>query len=111
MRNSPASQRNGEVLPTKGQATTCELCLRNVDRYTVHHLIPKSRGGRFGPTARLCPTCHSQLHALFSEIILANELHSVELLQANPQVNSYLKWIRKQKGGASFRVRRANERR
>ena len=111
MRNRTASQCEGEVLPTKAQTTTCELCLRDVDSYTVHHLIPKSRGGRFGRTARLCPTCHRQLHALFSETILANELHSVELLRANPQVNSYLKWIRRQKGGASFRVRRANERR
>ena len=111
MRNRPATQRDGEVLPTKGKATTCELCLRDVDRYTVHHLIPKSKGGRFGPTARLRSTCHSQLHALFSETIPANELHSVELLRANPQVNNYLKWMRKQKGGASFRVRRANERR
>ena len=110
MRNRPASQCDGEVLPTKGKATACELCLRDVDRYTVHHLIPKSKGGRFGPTARLCSTYHSQLHALFSETILANELHSVELLRANPQVNNYLKWMRKQKGGASFRVRRANER-
>jgi hypothetical protein len=88
MRNRPATQRDGEVLPTKGKATTCELCLRDVDRYTVHHLIPKSKGGRFGPTARLCSTYHSQLHALFSETILANELHSVELLRANPQVNN-----------------------
>jgi 5-methylcytosine-specific restriction enzyme A len=90
--------------------TTCELCHRDVERYTVHHLIPRSRGGKFGPTARLCPTCHRQLHALVSETTLAQELYSVELLRTNPQVNAYLRWVRKHSGTANFRVRRANVR-
>lgn len=51
------------------------------------------------------------MHSMFSEITLARELHSLELLQANPQVKGYLKWIRKQQVGAIFRVRRANQRR
>ena len=103
--------QSGEGLPSKGEAVICELCRRDVGRHTVHHLVPKARGGRFGPTSRLCPTCHRQLHALFSETTLARELHSIELLRANPRVNAYLKWVRKQKGGANYRVRRANERR
>ncbi len=106
-----AIRHDGEVQPSRGQPTNCELCRRNVDHYTVHHLTPKAKGGRFGPTARLCPTCHPQMHSMFSEATLARELHSIGLLQANPQVNSYLKWIRKQPGGAIFRVRRANPRR
>lgn len=106
-----AADRQREVLPSKGEAITCELCRRDVDRYTVHHLTPKSRGGRFSPTAKLCPTCHRQLHAMFSESTLALELNSIELLRANPQVNNYLKWMRKQKGETVFRVRRAKERR
>ena len=104
-------QRDGDSLPANGGATVCELCRREVDRYTVHHLVPRAKGGRFGPTAKLCSTCHRQLHALFSEATLAQELHSIQLLRANPQVNSYLKWVRRQKGGANFRVRRANQRR
>jgi hypothetical protein len=77
----------------------------------MHHLVPRARGGRFGPTARLCPTCHRQLHAIFSEVTLAQELYSIDLLRANPQVSSYLKWVRKQKGSAIFPARRANHRR
>jgi hypothetical protein len=99
------------VLPSKGEAATCELCRREVDRYTVHHLTPRARGGRFGPTARLCPTCHRQLHALFSETTLANELYSIDLLRTNPQVNNFLGWMHRQKGGAVFPVRRSNQRR
>ena len=100
--------RPGPDPPARG---ACELCHRNVDRYTVHHLTPKSRGGRLGPTARFCSTCHRQMHSMFSEITLARELHSLELLQANPQVKGYLKWIRKQQVGAIFPMRRANQRR
>ena len=106
-----AVQRPGDPVPGKGQPAVCELCRRDVNRYTVHHLIPKARGGKLGPTAQLCATCHRQLHALFSESTLAGELHSIELLQANPQVHSYLKWARRQKNGANFPVRRARERR
>ena len=98
-------------LPAKSAPATCQLCLRDVERYTVHHLVPKAKGGKSGPTARLCATCHRQLHAIFSESTLAAELHSVELLQADPQVRAYLKWARRQKSGANFPVRRARERR
>ena len=100
-----------QPLPARSAATQCELCRRAVDRYTVHHLVPRARGGKFGPTANLCPTCHRQLHALFTEATLAEELYSIPLLQANAQVNNYLRWVRKQKSAGGFRVRRANNRR
>ena len=47
---------------------------------------------------------------MFSETTLAEELHSVELLRANVRVAAFLRWMRKQRGGAAFRVRRARER-
>ena len=89
----------------------CQLCLRQSQRFTVHHLVPRSRGGKFGPKAKLCPTCHRQLHALFSESTLAKEMDSLERIRVNPEMASYLEWVRKQKGQANFRVRRANNRR
>ena len=94
-----------------GQSAACELCLREAERYTVHHLVPRAKGGRFGPKAKLCPTCHRQLHALFSEAMLAKELYSIDLIRANPQMSEYLRWARRQKGPTSFRVRRAKNRR
>ena len=90
---------------------TGDLCLRESERFTIHHLVPRARGGRFGPKARLCPTCHRQLHALFSETTLAKELHSIELIRANPHMSDFLRWARRQKGPTSFRVRRAKDRR
>ncbi len=89
----------------------CELCQRGSLRFTEHHLVPRSRGGKFGPKALLCPTCHRQIHAMFSEATLAKEFNSIESLRANPEVASYLAWVRRQKGPTNFRVRRANNRR
>lgn len=89
----------------------CELCQREQSRFTEHHLVPRSRGGKYGPKALLCPTCHRQLHAMFSEKTLANELNSIERLRADPDFAGYLKWASKQKDGATFRVRRANAKR
>ena len=51
----------------KIDAASCELCLREVDGYTVHNLVPRSKGGLLGPTSTLCSICHRQTHALFSE--------------------------------------------
>lgn len=89
----------------------CQLCERESNRFTVHHLVPRSQGGKYGPKAKLCPTCHHQLHALFSEATLAKELSSIGLLRANQEVAQYLTWMRKQKNSTSFRVRRSNNRR
>lgn len=88
---------------------SCELCDRTVERFTVHHLIPRARGGNHGPVALLCPTCHRQIHAMFSVTTLAEEMYSVDLLRSNPRVADFLRWMRKQRG-ASFRVRRSRER-
>ena len=103
----PAYRRRPDAVnPDDGK---CALCERAVERFTVHHLIPRARGGSHGPTARFCPTCHRQVHAMFSETTLAEELYSVELLRANDRVAAFLQWMRKQRG-AAFKVRRARER-
>lgn len=91
--------------------SVCELCLREPEKFTVHHLVPRSQGGKLGPKAKLCPTCHRQLHALFSEATLAKELQSLDQIRANPEMAGYLSWARKQKGPTNFRVRRSNNRR
>ena len=119
-RKRPSADTNGSALHhpeeahdrrgrrASSDAGACELCERAVERFTVHHLVPRARGGNHGPTALLCPTCHRQVHAMFSVTTLAEELHSVELLRANPRVADFLRWMRKQRG-TTFRVRRARE--
>ena len=97
--------------PSYQETRTCELCQRESLRFTSHHLVPRSKGGKFGPQVKLCPTCHRQLHAMFSEATLAKELNSIEALRTNAEFSAYLKWARRQKGPTSFRVRRSNGRR
>ena len=94
----------------KSAGGVCDLCEREVGRLTAHHLVPKARGGKHGPQARLCPTCHRQLHALFSEATLQRQLSTLEALKGHPQVAAFLTWMKKQQGPATFRVRRSKGR-
>ncbi len=110
MRTKKRENKQAAATPA-GEPRACELCLREPLRFTEHHLVPRSRGGKHGPKALLCPTCHRQLHAMFSEKTLANELNSIARLRAAPGFAAYLKWAGKQKDGATFRVRRSNAKR
>jgi hypothetical protein len=84
----------------------CELCERPVGRVTVHHLVPKQHDGHDGPKVELCSGCHRQVHALFSNRVLAEELDSLEKLRSHPQVARYVRWARKQDPGKRIQVRR-----
>ena len=98
--------------PSSDDIKRCELCERAVARLTVHHLVPVSQGRRAGkkstalPTALLCGACHRQLHSLFTNRELARELASLEELKATPQVQRFLRWVRKQDPNKFIRVRR-----
>jgi hypothetical protein len=78
----------------------CELCEREVDTLTVHHLIPKQQTKRKdldpGPTVNICSACHRQIHALFENSHLARKLNSLEKLKDDPQLQKFLIWVRKQ---------------
>ena len=84
----------------------CALCKREVERLTSHHLVPRRKDGTHGLQAMLCPTCHHEVHALFREGTLAQQLNSIEALKAALQVARYLSWVRKQAGSAQVKVRR-----
>lgn len=88
-----------------GSLGACELCGRAPIRVTRHHLVPLSEGGKGGPLARLCPACHRQIHVLFSNAELLG-LASVERLRDHPEVQKYLRWVRRQPPETGIRVRR-----
>jgi hypothetical protein len=48
---------------------------------------------------------------MFSESTLAKELNSIQAIRTNPAFSEYLRWARRQKTTANFRVRKANNRR
>jgi hypothetical protein len=88
----------------------CELCERDVERLTAHHLIPRQTVKRKqadpGPTVDICSPCHRQIHSLFDNKRLARELNSLEALRSEPQMAKFLAWIRKQKPGKQIQVHR-----
>ncbi len=88
----------------------CELCEREMERLTVHHLTPRQNTKRKkadpGPTIDICSACHRQIHALFDNKYLAKELNTLDKLRNEPQMQKFLFWIRKQDPGKRVKVHR-----
>ena len=84
----------------------CSLCEREVPAgmITLHHLRPREQGGKAEHRTPLCRPCHKQLHAVFTNKDLARTLDSIERLRAAPQLQPFLRWIRKQKPDRNFRT-------
>ncbi|MEK3904226.1 MULTISPECIES: HNH endonuclease [unclassified Paenibacillus] len=87
---------------------TCELCGRSPLATTVHHLIPREKGGSLLPTALLCKACHRQIHALYtnSDLVVLG-LTTLDSLRSDPQIAAYLKWIMRQAPGAEPKLRKS----
>jgi len=89
---------------------TCELCKRDVERLTVHHLIPRQKTKRKkadpGPTINICSACHRQIHTLFDNTYLAKNLNTLEQLQQEPQMQQFLAWVKKQDPDKRVQVHR-----
>ncbi|MBD2580635.1 HNH endonuclease [Oscillatoria sp. FACHB-1406] len=88
----------------------CELCQREVERLTAHHLIPKQAAKRKqanpGSTVNICSACHRQIHAFFDNKYLAQELNTLEKLRSEPKMRKFLVWMGKQDGAKRVRVHR-----
>ena len=71
---------------------TCWLCHRPLgDRHELHHLVPKSRGGR--TVMAVHPICHRTLHAIFSNKELERLAGDRAAIIAHPSVARFLVWI------------------
>ena len=87
----------------------CELCKRKgILKVTEHHLIPREEGGKYGPTAWLCEDCHNQIHALYTNRELAVRLNTLDSLEKDDKIMSYLKYIRKQPPSKKVKVHKSN---
>ncbi|HEY9602003.1 MAG TPA: HNH endonuclease [Allocoleopsis sp.] len=88
----------------------CELCEREVERLTIHHLIPrhtvKQKRAEPGSTTNICSPCHKQIHGLFDNKRLAKELNSLEALRNEPQMEKFLAWVKKQTPNKRIQVHR-----
>jgi len=85
----------------------CPLCQRKVLILTDHHVIPKSRGGK--KLIGICADCHKQVHALFDNKTLEEELNTADALLSNEQFSKYISWISKRPVGVINKAKRSKD--
>ena len=76
----------------------CPLCERPIPpeaRSSLHHLVPKLKGGKGGPVVLLHQICHNEIHATLTEAELARDFATIDALRAHPRLAKFIAWIRK----------------
>lgn len=76
----------------------CSLCGRPFAPrdLTRHHCLPKSRGGTTDDVALLCPQCHGMVHSTYTNRTLETKFPTIAQLRAAPELEPFLRWVRKQ---------------
>lgn len=87
----------------------CSLCGRPVPvaMITLHHLTPKERGGKPEHRVPMCRPCHKQIHALFDNRELEASYSDLATLRRAPELQKFVRWIRKQPPTANVTTRTA----
>ena len=85
----------------------CPLCLRPIPpgaRSSLHHLIPRLKGGKGGPTVLMHHLCHREIHATLTEAELARSYSTPEALRAHPRLAKFAEWVAKRPPGFTSKV-------
>lgn len=85
----------------------CPVCNRNVYErdMTIHHWLPKSRGGTIDETFQLCITCHSFLH-YFIPIEQVHLYTTPYSLREHEMFNLYLDWIKTKRNPSKYKIKK-----
>jgi hypothetical protein len=90
----------------------CPLCDRPIParaRQSLHHLVPRLKGGARGPVVRLHQICHSTIHTVLTEAELARSYREVAALRTHPEIARFVAWVAGKPPG--FHARSAGPRR
>lgn len=74
----------------------CPLCLRPIPphaRQSLHHLVPRLKGGKHGATVRVHQICHNMVHATLTEAQLARQWNTPERLRSHPELARFFGWV------------------
>jgi len=85
------------VVIVEAGSLRCGLCERAVQATSRHHLVPREEGGKHGAVVDLCQPCHSSVHRFLTNRDLARCYFSVETLREAEELQTYLRWIRRQR--------------
>jgi len=80
----------------------CALCDRPIPAdvpQSLHHLIPRAKGGKNGPTVLLHHICHKEIHASLREVELARQYNTIAALRAHPRLAKFIDWVAKRPPG------------
>jgi hypothetical protein len=99
-------------MPEPKEIGACPICERPLiagPSINEHHLKPKTYKGT--ETITLHVVCHTKIHSIFSERELYDFYHTVERLRDHPEMDKFIKWIKKQPPEYKDRNRLTNARR
>jgi hypothetical protein len=76
----------------------CGLCDRPFTRagLTRHHCLPREKGGTQEHIELICSQCHGMVHATFTNETLAAIYPRLSRLREAPELEGFLRWVRKQ---------------
>jgi 5-methylcytosine-specific restriction protein A len=82
----------------EGTTIPCGLCGRGFERggLTRHHCLPRERGGTSEDVELLCGQCHGMVHATYTNRTLAALYPTLAELRRAPELEKYIRWVRKQ---------------
>lgn len=69
-----------------------------------HHLIPRLKGGKGGPTVLLHHICHKEIHATLSEAELARDYATIDALRRHPRLAKFIAWVARRPPGFTSRA-------
>ena len=89
----------------------CGLCGRPFPRpgLTKHHCLPKSKGGDEDDVELLCSQCHSMVHCTYENATLETLYPKLADLRKAPELQKFIRWVRKQPASRRTRNRSRRE--
>ncbi|HXG12567.1 MAG TPA: HNH endonuclease [Gemmataceae bacterium] len=76
----------------------CALCGRPFAprQLTRHHCLPRQEGGTSDHVELICAQCHGMVHATYTNETLAARYSTIDRLRKAPELQPFLRWVRKQ---------------